>query len=40
MSWNHAKIFALNGSQLLVTGGANYWCEYSEDQTFCSTRSR
>ena len=33
MSWNHAKIFALNGSQL-VTGGANYWCEYSEDQTF------
>lgn len=23
-SWNHAKIFAINGRQL-VTGGANYW---------------
>ncbi len=23
-SWNHAKIFAINGCQL-VTGGANYW---------------
>lgn len=30
-SWNHAKIFALNGSQL-VTGGANYWAEYSQGQ--------
>ncbi len=27
-SWNHAKIFALNGSQLVI-GGANYWAEYS-----------
>ncbi|HEY2718627.1 MAG TPA: hypothetical protein VGI52_03285 [Solirubrobacteraceae bacterium] len=32
MSWNHAKIFALNGSQL-VTGGANYWPEYGQGQT-------
>ncbi len=32
-SWNHAKIFALNGSQL-VTGGGNYWPEYGQGQTF------
>ncbi|HEX4837679.1 MAG TPA: hypothetical protein VFV03_04050 [Solirubrobacteraceae bacterium] len=31
-SWNHAKIFALNGSQL-VTGGGNYWSEYSQGET-------
>jgi len=32
-SWNHAKIFALNGSQLVI-GGANYWAEYSQSQVF------
>ncbi len=32
MSWNHAKIFALNGSRL-VTGGANYWQEYSQGES-------
>jgi hypothetical protein len=31
-SWNHAKIFALNGSQLVI-GGGNYWAEYSQDET-------
>ena len=30
-SWNHAKIFALNGSQLVI-GGANYWAEYSQNE--------
>jgi phosphatidylserine/phosphatidylglycerophosphate/cardiolipin synthase-like enzyme len=28
VSWNHAKIFAVNG-RVVVTGGANYWGEYA-----------
>lgn len=28
VSWNHAKIFAVNGKNL-VTGGANYWSAYA-----------
>ncbi|MEN3331001.1 MAG: hypothetical protein V7641_366 [Blastocatellia bacterium] len=28
LSWNHAKLFAVNGKHL-VTGGANYWPIYS-----------
>ena len=31
LSWNHAKIFAVNG-QNLVTGGANFWPEYATGQ--------
>lgn len=31
-SWNHAKIVAVNGDAL-VTGGANYWHEYTTGQT-------
>lgn len=30
ISWNHAKILAVDG-QTLLTGGANFWQEYSDD---------
>jgi hypothetical protein len=33
VSWNHAKIFALNGTYM-VTGGANYWPAYTTGQTW------
>ncbi len=32
LCWNHAKIFAVNGTHL-VTGGANYWDDYTTGQT-------
>lgn len=32
-SWNHSKVFAVNG-QSLVSGGANYWSDYSQGQTW------
>lgn len=31
-SWNHAKLFAVNG-RALVTGGANFWNEYAAGST-------
>lgn len=31
VSWNHAKIFAINGTNL-ITGGANYWPNYTTSQ--------
>jgi hypothetical protein len=33
VSWNHAKIFAVNGTSL-VAGGANYWTGYSTGQSW------
>jgi hypothetical protein len=32
-SWNHAKIFAVAGTDV-VTGGANYWGEYASGSTY------
>lgn len=31
ITWNHAKIFAVNGKAVL-TGGTNFWDEYSSRQ--------
>lgn len=31
VSWNHAKILAVNG-QTLLTGGANFWNEYADSE--------
>jgi phosphatidylserine/phosphatidylglycerophosphate/cardiolipin synthase-like enzyme len=31
VSWNHAKILAVNG-QTLLTGGANFWNEYADNE--------
>jgi phosphatidylserine/phosphatidylglycerophosphate/cardiolipin synthase-like enzyme len=31
-SWNHAKLFAVNG-RALITGGANFWNDYAADST-------
>ncbi len=31
-SWNHSKIFAINGRPLLI-GGANYWSDYATGST-------
>jgi hypothetical protein len=33
LTWNHSKIFAINGV-MLVTGGANYWSRYATGQTW------
>ncbi len=32
VSWNHSKIFAINGRQV-IEGGANYWHEYQQGFT-------
>jgi phosphatidylserine/phosphatidylglycerophosphate/cardiolipin synthase-like enzyme len=31
ISWNHAKILAVNG-KTAMTGGGNYWHEYGDNQ--------
>ena len=31
ISWNHAKILAVDG-KFLMTGGANYWTDYNDNQ--------
>ena len=31
ISWNHAKILAVDG-KALMTGGANYWTEYADNE--------
>lgn len=31
ISWNHGKIFAVNGTSI-YTGGTNFWTEYSTTQ--------